>query len=305
MQQARVFVDFWNFHLSVRAMSRLPLRVNWQMFGLRAVQTLSPLMLGNSPRCEGTHIYGSYSTSEQWQAQLAKEMVEKHALIPGVFPIFEKREKQASIRNCGSCGEPITLNAELGIDVRLAIDVVKFSHFNQDEVILLATNDSDFIPLVEYLTSLGRKVVHLHPKNANTKLSRVCWANWPLEKIDRDALPYEDASIIIRLKNDDACAPLEAHLTERAIPFTVLDLTGSKLTDYELYRIFADNQNYHTNFLETPGGFEQYDPGNHLSDIESAIRLARKRPDLLHGPFFLHGGKVLNRTGVANLMEAR
>jgi uncharacterized LabA/DUF88 family protein len=73
--------------------------------------------------------------------------------------------------------------------MRLAVDAVKFSSFQPEVVIVLATNDGDFIPLAEYLTDLGRKVVHLHPKNANERLSQKCWASVCIDKLDRGAFP--------------------------------------------------------------------------------------------------------------------
>src|SRR4029453_1548048 len=94
MQHVRIFVDFWNFHISVGQLSSFPIEVDWRWFGLRAAQAIGQtpnVHLGGAWQCEGTHIYGSYTTSKSDEAQLAKRYKTKVALVAGVFPVFEER----------------------------------------------------------------------------------------------------------------------------------------------------------------------------------------------------------------------
>jgi hypothetical protein len=200
MQHVRIFVDFWNFHIAVGQLSSFPIEVDWKWFGLRAAQAIGEtpdVHLRGPWQCEGTHIYGSYTTSKRDEHQLAIQYMKKLALIPGIFPVFEERNKSAATRTCGNCGKSVSFSHEQGIDVRLAVDVVKFSSFQPETIIMLATNDGDFIPLADYLTGLGRKVVHLRPKKGNEEISQKCWANVPLDKLDRSAFPFKRDTMVL------------------------------------------------------------------------------------------------------------
>lgn len=301
MPSVKVFIDFWNFYMTVQRMSQLPLDIDWSQIGLRiAHQVRSTSRDQENHHCDGVYIYGSYSTADRFQASLARHMSENISLITGVFPSFETRQSKRATRTCNSCGAKIRIDPEHGVDVKIAVDVVKQSSFDPRAVMVLGTNDSDFVPLVEYLSEIGRKIIHLRDKKGNLALSKKCWANILIEDLDRAALPIkQDENILITVRNTCGYDCVRDFLRKRNIKYKTMDLSNCKDYDYELFRLFADNQKYSDCFSVSSVELESLNPlkGQGFG-IQSAIQIAQAHPEKLKGPFFMTDGRILNRTAL-------
>jgi len=216
-------------------------------------------------------------------------MMENVSLLPGLFPVFERREKTVGKRKCDKCGHTIRLAPEEGIDVRLTVDMIKLSNAEPEAIIILASNDSDFIPVVDYLSSLGRRVVHLRPKEGNRELSRHCWANMSLEDLNTKAFPVLSKRTLFKSIDIKGAGKIEKTLIERGKEFDTIEY--DRLNEYEMWRIFYDNQRYIENF--DSGKFEKGNTPS-FSGINDALAYAKAFPDSIAKEFYLDNGRISN-----------
>ena len=72
---------------------------------------------------------------------------------------------------------------EKGIDTAITTDMIRLAWEDAWDVAILVSSDHDFIPVVEFLSSKGKRVinVYLPPKGIN--LARTCWASIDLKPI--------------------------------------------------------------------------------------------------------------------------
>jgi uncharacterized LabA/DUF88 family protein len=108
------------------------------------------------------HYYdGRLTTNVAKPDQLEKERDFEMALIaagivPHYLPVSEKPKP-------GATADEITYTlAQKGVDVEMAIDILDAAHANRYDVAVLITGDSDFVPLVRRITSLGHDALIAH-----------------------------------------------------------------------------------------------------------------------------------------------
>lgn len=107
------------------------------------------------------HYYdGRTTTRVADQVSLEKERDFEMALIeagivPHYLPVQEKEIRSGE-------DEVRYRLAQKGVDVELAIDVLDYAHEDRYDVAILVTGDSDFVPLVRRITSLGKHAMVAH-----------------------------------------------------------------------------------------------------------------------------------------------
>lgn len=70
-----------------------------------------------------------------------------------------------------------------GDDIKLAIDMVDDAHQNKFDVAVLISGDGDFVPLVDKIRELGKKIENVHfPKSISYNLLHLCDSNIPITK---------------------------------------------------------------------------------------------------------------------------
>ena len=106
--------------------------------------------------------------------------------FPGIRVIVKER-KPAGPPTCPCCHQPVADcphcdgrmegTVEKGIDTAIVTDMISLAWEDAWDVAILVSSDHDFIPLVEFLTTKGRKVINAYfpPKGAD--LARTCWAS--------------------------------------------------------------------------------------------------------------------------------
>ena len=64
---------------------------------------------------------------------------------------------------------------EKGVDVKLVVDLMKNAFENKFDKAILVSNDADFVPAIEEVQTLGKKVVNVSfPKTKSFHLSKTC-----------------------------------------------------------------------------------------------------------------------------------
>lgn len=191
--RVRAFVDFWNFHLSVRENIRKDFPLDWKALGPWLTTEAGRLILGaggdiGAFRYEGMHVYLSYNP--QKDAGLRKWALGTIDRFPGVrVTAMERKPKgppdcptcHAAIETCPHCSTRMGGTVEKGVDTALVTDMIQLAWEDSYDVAVLVTSDRDFIPAVEFLNSKGRKTVHAGFPPKGFDLARRCWASIDLK----------------------------------------------------------------------------------------------------------------------------
>ena len=107
--KTHIFVDFWNFQLSINSVATSAYRVDWQK--------VSPWLVSEASKAlkrplvyEGTRVYISYSSSSKKDAALrdfANNVLSRFAGIQ--VSLVERKSRGAA--TCPTCHKPISVSA--------------------------------------------------------------------------------------------------------------------------------------------------------------------------------------------------
>jgi len=189
----RVFVDFWNFTLSIRNVES-EFKIDWQKIGSLLAKEAGSIVDASVPVIyEGMHVYGSYDPSKSQDAKLKNWFTNTLDKMTGVSVVLQERQKkrgypkcpscQAEIVTCVACGADMRGTEEKGVDTRIATDMVSLAWANGYNCAVLVSSDRDFVPVAEFLQTRGIKVVHGAFPPSGSALSQKCWGHLHLPKM--------------------------------------------------------------------------------------------------------------------------
>jgi uncharacterized LabA/DUF88 family protein len=190
--RARVFVDFWNFTLSIRNIDPT-FKINWQVLGQFLAKEAGQIVDPGMPVVfEGMHVYGSYDPNKPQDAKLKNWFVNTLDNMPGASVSLQERQRkrgypkcpscQAEAAVCASCQADMRGTEEKGVDTRIATDMVSLAWANGYNCAILVSSDRDFVPVAEFLQTKGIKVVHGAFPPSGSALSQKCWGHLNLSK---------------------------------------------------------------------------------------------------------------------------
>lgn len=184
--RARVFVDFWNYTLSMRDVDA-DFRTDWARLG-PVLASKAVDRIDNQIPCEyqGLNFYGSYDPASQADRNLHRWATTRVDTFPGVTVSIVPRQRKRSppkcptchheVAVCPNCGADMRGTEEKGVDVRMATDMIRLAWADNYDVAVLVSSDKDFVPVAEFLETTGIKVIHgaFPPRGAD--LTRKCWS---------------------------------------------------------------------------------------------------------------------------------
>ena len=187
-----VFVDFWNFQLSINDLVD-DFKVDWRQLGPVVAQESLRLV---DPKAlisyEGMNVYGSYGDSEKDQ-RLRRWASTTLARFPGIQVTMIPRQHKRTgpvcpvcreqMTRCPKCGADMRGTEEKGVDTRIATDMIKLAWVDSYDVAVLLSSDRDFVPVVEFLGTRGTKVIHGAFPPQGSMLTQACWGNLPVPKV--------------------------------------------------------------------------------------------------------------------------
>lgn len=191
--RVRVFVDFWNFTLSLRR-TEPGFMSDWRPIGpllsREAAKLVDP---DGSPRFEGMHVYGSFDPAKSSDAGLKNWFSNTLDRMPGTHVVVVERQQkrnapkcpscQTAVETCPSCAADMRGTEEKGVDTRIVADMISLAWTASYDVAVLVSADRDFVPVAEFLQTRGIKVIHgAFPPNGSL-LSQKCWASLDLGKL--------------------------------------------------------------------------------------------------------------------------
>ena len=185
--RVRVFIDFWNFSLSMRDVDG-NFRADWSRLGpvlsSEAVKVVNNNAVGEY---QGLNFYGSYDPTSKGDGNLRRWATTVVDTFPGVSVSVVERQKKRSPPKCPACRKEVgtcpVCNADMrgteekGVDVRIATDMIRLAWVDSYDIAVLVSADRDFVPLVEFLGTRGIKVIHGAFPPMGAQLTRSCWGS--------------------------------------------------------------------------------------------------------------------------------
>jgi uncharacterized LabA/DUF88 family protein len=184
--RVRIFVDFWNFQLSMKNVDE-HFKIDWTKLPHVLVRRIADVLAPDSAHYAGMHVYGSYDRNKPNDVRLKNWFMNFLDKQPGTNVVLQERQKkrahpkcpkcQAETLFCHVCKEDMRGTEEKGVDTRMATDLISLAWANSYDVALLVSADRDFVPVAEFLQTKGIKIIHgAFPPNGSL-LSQKCWAN--------------------------------------------------------------------------------------------------------------------------------
>lgn len=207
-ERVRIFIDFWNFQISwnnhplIKARDRTECKIPWdEALPAALVQKASPKGV-----YVGTHVYASIDRDNRADSGLSRFL---HAMdgFPGYDVIVKERrpaspvrcrECESNITHCPSCNKVLRRTVEKGIDTSLVTDLIKSAFDNTYDKAILITEDSDFIPAVEFIQDRWTKqIIHAYFRGKSDALRNACWSHIFIDDLMTGLVPSLGAAAAI------------------------------------------------------------------------------------------------------------
>lgn len=194
----RVFVDFWNFQLSLnereaseRGLDDYRFKIDWRGLGKWLAQKACETAGIDPPNysLEGSIIYASYNPKTSESRGFNKWATTWLDRQPGISVVCLERKPKAlprcpschrQIKFCPhqECGQRIVATIEKGVDTHIATDMIRLAWENAYDLAVLVTSDSDLVPAAKFLNLKGRKVIQAGFPPIGVDLATACWASF-------------------------------------------------------------------------------------------------------------------------------
>ena len=184
----RIFIDFWNFTLEMKEFDPA-FRVDYDKLAAFLTQNAAhPIGTGEY---EGTIVYASINPLKSTDRPLSDFL--RNVLDRKVgyqVKVFERKpakpvrcpECGEEISICPHCNRPIRRTVEKGVDSAIATDMLQQAWDNTYDSAVLMTSDRDFIPMVQFLQTRGKKVMHASFTRGGRELANACWKQIDLSR---------------------------------------------------------------------------------------------------------------------------
>ena len=191
--RVRVFVDFWNFQLSVNSLEK-SFRIDWLKLGrVLAQESLNVIDPTAKNEYQGMNVYGSYDPVSRNDIRLRRWALFTLDKFPGVQVTMLQRQRKrrgsicpschSIVNTCPSCGSSMLGTEEKGVDTRIVTDMIRLAWVDNYDAGVLISSDRDFVPVVNFLETRGIKIIHgAFPPQAS-ELTKKCWGSISIPSI--------------------------------------------------------------------------------------------------------------------------
>lgn len=202
--RVRIFVDYWNFQLTINESidallgtkhSKFP--IDWCKFPLWITAKVATLM-GNECSYDGMIVFSSHDGAVEGMKH--KSFIENTlSKYPGIQVQCRMRKPKsnrycrkcdASVTPvCPNCGDPLTGTTEKGVDTAIATEMIRLAWEGAYDVAVLVSLDADLVPAAQFLDAKGRKVIQARIPPKGEDLRKACWSSIDL-MTERDEYEY-------------------------------------------------------------------------------------------------------------------
>lgn len=196
----KIFVDYWNFILSLNEHERFikgnpeaKFNVDWQKVGPELTKASAAKVGTTVYSFEGMNVYASYNPKSidskfhpwitGWLAKQTGIHVDCLERKPKAPPKCPTCHKPIEICPHAGCGKPMTGTVEKGVDTLIVTDMIRLAWEQRYEVAVIVSSDRDFIPGVKFLDQKGLKVVHGSFPPQGSELTAACWASFDVNSL--------------------------------------------------------------------------------------------------------------------------
>lgn len=191
-----VFVDYWNFQLTLNDQLKIRhcakdyrAKVDWRQLGQTLAKAACPVLACDEVGLayQGCYIYTSFDPRKNEGVKFKNWATTWLDRQPGInVEVRERKPKalpkcpscHAEISHCPECSQPIVATIEKGIDTLLATDLIRLAVSDFYDAAVLASLDADMIPAVEFVQSLGKKVIQAGFPPGGVDLATQCWGSF-------------------------------------------------------------------------------------------------------------------------------
>jgi uncharacterized LabA/DUF88 family protein len=188
-QRARIFVDYWNFQLNWNERANEE-RCDWLALPWTLVRATERTAKASSLVYEGTHIYASVDPNNENLLNWLETFLERQPGFMVNLARLLRRHRPVRCSACGSeseacpdCGEPFSMSTSKGLTTQMVVDLMALHTNNACEVPIIVSSDTELMPVVQYLTANGVKVIHAGWREAGLDLARQAWASIELDHL--------------------------------------------------------------------------------------------------------------------------
>lgn len=198
-----VFIDYWNFQLTLNQRVAATngnqderVRVDWCGLGKLLAQEACEVLTIDSASMsyEGCYIYTSFNPSTVEGKKFRNWASNWLDRQPGVNVQLRERRRKSPQRcpachqeivTCphSDCGKPIVASEEKGVDTFLVTDLLRLGLSNSYDSAVLVSLDADMVPAVQYIQTMGKKVVQAGFPPLGTTLATECWGSFDVMRI--------------------------------------------------------------------------------------------------------------------------
>ena len=201
--RVRVFVDFWNFQLTLNEREcretnspEARFMLDWKHLGKRLAAIAASEAGIDDHVFEGMNVYTSYDPKTEEGRRYRNWVATWLDRQPGVQVECRERRPKAPprcsschslIKICPTCHERMAGTVEKGVDTLIATDMIRMAWEDAYDLAVLATSDADLVPAVEFLNLRTRRVVQAGFPPLGSALATACWASFDVYK-HRDSI---------------------------------------------------------------------------------------------------------------------
>lgn len=195
-----VFIDYWNFQLTLntrisadRGVPDYRAKIDWRGLG-QLLATEACGVLGVPPAnlsYEGAYVYTSFNPSTEEGRKFRNWATTWLDRQPGIN-VQARERRRKSVQKCPACrteithcpnGHEIIATEEKGVDTFLVTDLLRLGLSNSYDVAVLASLDADMVPAVNYIQTMGKKVIQAGFPPQGTTLATECWGSFDVFRL--------------------------------------------------------------------------------------------------------------------------
>lgn len=188
-QSAWLFIDWWNcrnaLFRSIERRRQPPWEIDWQILPSWLIREARYLLDLDALDLGGASVFSSYTpgqaSSERHRDFCHGILEARYGYEVTLLPRTRRRPPRCpvcsiSIPNCPNCGRPLSGRQEKGVDTALAFRMAQVAMRGEADILIIASGDSDFAPIVTSVRDLGRTVIQAAFVPEGENLARTCHA---------------------------------------------------------------------------------------------------------------------------------
>ena len=184
--RVRVFVDFWNYTLSMRDVDEA-FRTDWSQLGPVLARADAAIVDADATgECQRPNFYGSPDPARAADRKLHRWATTVVDTFPGVSVSIVPCQKKRSPPVCPACHAAVRTCPACGVHERHRREGCRRAHGHRHDQPGLADNydvaalvsfDRDFVPVAEFLETRGIRVIHGAFPPRGAQLTARCWGS--------------------------------------------------------------------------------------------------------------------------------